>query len=344
VTRLGDDVRVVWPARGVELLFAAAHDGPDGLQAEVSAALYGRSLEPWGRLDLSGPKARNDKAKLFAAVAPGLPWGPMLDVASRLVRDTLRQGEPAQELQRAAMTAAPYFVHPMLPEHQPSVLFAAGGQGKTQLAYLLAYSVRHLVPLPGMTVPDEPVTGMVLDWESDPQDAAVRATLAASALGVPVTGVHYRRMTGALVHHVAEVRREFQATGARFGIVDSMLMAEGDTLRDGWESACIRLFESLRAIGEGISWLILTHVPKGDMREPAGAKPFGSIYTENEARSVWRLDGQQDGPQLTLTLTNTKANRAPLHRPLGLRLTFEDEILSVTSADPLVLATTAGRT
>ena len=69
--------------------------------------------------------------------------------------------------------------------------------------------------------------------------------------------------------------------------------------------------------------------------------PFGSIFTVNESRAVWYALGVQDGSALTLTLTNTKINRGAIHRPLGLRLTFNDDALSVSTADPLVLATNA---
>ena len=48
VTRLGDDYRVIWPARGVVMAFTGAHEGREGLRAEVSATLHGRALTPWG--------------------------------------------------------------------------------------------------------------------------------------------------------------------------------------------------------------------------------------------------------------------------------------------------------
>jgi hypothetical protein len=341
VTRLGDDYRVIWPARGVVLAFTGAHEGREGLRAEVSATLHGRALTSWGLVEIAKPRSRQEKAKALAEVALGLPWSVMLDQAALLVRNRLRAGEPARELQRAAMTRVRYLAHPLIIDGQVVTLFGKGGTGKSQLAHRLAKGIQAGVAIPGMTAPEFGVPAIVLDWEGSDADADALATLAATALEVETGGVHYRRLSGALVHHVAELRRLFQATGARFGVVDSMMMACGETLRDGWESSCIRFFEALRAIGDGISWLVLAHMNRADIRDPSDAMPFGSIFTVNESRAVWYALGVQDGSALTLTLTNTKINRGAIHRPLGLRLTFNDDALSVSTADPRVLATNA---
>jgi hypothetical protein len=264
-------------------------------------------------VNLAAPRSRQEKARAFDAEVPGLPWNKMLDRASALVRDAVRAGEPARELQRTATTRARYLVAPLIPLHRPTVLFGDGGSCKTQLAHCLAYGIRHGVALPGLGLPTLRTDAYLWEWESDGDDGDERATLAADALGVPVSGVHYKRMAGALVYHVAMIRREMARTGARFGVIDSMGPALGDTVRDGLESATIRFFEALRAVGPEITWLILTHMTKADAREPGGAKPYGSVYVYNEARAVWRVDGIEDGATVTVTLTNTKQNRGPKH-------------------------------
>jgi hypothetical protein len=336
VERRVDDILVRFASRGVELVFEGLTLGREGAHADVTATLRGRELAPASRLNLSSTRGRADFAKALATGVPGLLWSALVDVACTAARRVAREVEPAVELVAVTATATRYLVDPVLPAGQPTVLFADGGSGKSYVLHFIAQALAHRVSLPGMT-PTMRAASLILNWESDQQDAAERATMTAAGLGVPLRDVHHLRMTGALVDHLPQIRREVERLRVGHIGVDSFVPALGDTVRDGLESATVRLYAGLRALGEGITTTLLAHVSKQEAQRegPGAGKAYGSVFVMNLARSAWeiRAEPEADADVLRLALFHRKSNRSRLHAPIGLRLHFGAGAITLHTAD-----------
>jgi hypothetical protein len=346
VERRLDDLVVRFASRAVELVFEGLTLGREGAHADLTASLRGRELAPASRLNLSSTRGRADFAKALAGGVPGLPWSALVDIACTAARRAARYVEPAVELTPVTTTATRYLLDPLLVAGQPTVLFADGGSGKSYLLHFAAQALAHKLPLRGMT-PTLRAASLILNWESDQQDAAERATMTAAGLGVPLRDVHHLRMTGALVDHLPQIRREVERLGIAHVGVDSFVPALGDTVRDGLESATVRLYGALRALGEGITSTLLAHVSKQEAQRegPGAGKAYGSVFVMNLARSAWeiRAEPETDADTLRVALFHRKSNRSRLHPPISLRLHFGPGAITLRAADLAESPTLAAR-
>jgi hypothetical protein len=88
----------------------------------------------------------------------------------------------------------------------------------------------------------------------------------------------------------------------------------------------LALTRALRAIGT--TALVVDHV-RGDQlaSEQAVARPYGSVYKLNEARSAWELRRERDGmvDRAELALLHTKFNDGRKHAPIGLTIEYDGD-------------------
>jgi hypothetical protein len=96
-------------------------------------------------------------------------------------------------------------------------------------------------------------------------------------------------------------------------------------------------FRALRSLGPGS--LSIAHTTKA---ADGDAKPFGSTFWHNGARSTWyvRRSAETAENQIAIGLFNRKANTGPLSRPIGYSITFGErtEFERVDLADVADLA------
>lgn len=216
-----------------------------------------------------------------------------------------------------------YRLSPLLQDGKATVVFGAGSSGKSTLAKAIALAVatgRDVVP--GWHPVQAPV--LVLDWETDRDDWQEDVRSLAAGAGVPMPGsIHYRRMVGTLESQVEPLAALVYAEHIGLVIVDSVEPAAG-RVREGGDvsDTTHRLHDALALLGT--TSLLLDHVnAAGAEQDSTTRKPYGSIYKENRARSVFMLRGDPDsGDRL---LVHTKVNRGPRMAPLGLRYEWRDD-------------------
>lgn len=202
VERIGDEFTVTFDRLGVRLEFTRTTLG-DGARADVRVLLRDRVLD-WGNLALSSTTARVSRASKLTKTVGGVPWVALLDVACDRVAHMLRSGEPAVVLVPAASEGPGYFIEPVMPLGQPTVIHGDGGAFKSGLAMALGLAGYHGISLPGLGAPA--VTGpcLYLDFETDQPTAERRAYLLARGLGVSGEGaIIYQHMTGPLVDELS---------------------------------------------------------------------------------------------------------------------------------------------
>lgn len=318
--REGDTFRLTWPNTRVVMRLDRLQDGR-GLAGDLTVEAADQPLH-WGRLWLANTRDREELVRKLDRLDRARPWRALLDQACQLVAEAVRQGVPTVRLTPAPAPEARCLVEPLLPLGETAVLFGDGGSGKSLLALALGVAVSTGCPLPGglrMTSSPRPV--LFLDWESCQEEQAARLAGLLAGLGLADAEVHYRPMVRPLADDAPRIRAEIARLDAGAVIVDSFGPALGAE-PEGADGA-IRAFNALRSFAPATR-LVVAHVSKVEADRRSGAsRPYGSVYVQNLARSVWEIRrAEEDDEALTLGLYHRKVNAGRLRRPLGLRFTF----------------------
>ena len=299
------------------------HRASFNLSSSQSRERLGKSLEHRSRIDV--------------------PWGDYLEEFCSTVLEVDRTGSPVMAV--GALDAPEdegYLVDPLLPTNKASIVFGAGGTGKSYFAVLTAVCVAS-----GHGLFDWP-TGqggvLYLDWETDEFEIDSRIKRVSAGLGIPVPkNIFYRACARSLDDMAEYLAKIITDNDIRLVIADSVGMAAGPAREhSGAEEGAISLFAAFRYLG--VTVLAIDHVTGADAgAERAVHKPYGSIYKMNLARSVWELKGSvEDGATLGhLGLFHRKVNRGALSHPYGIRVEHFDEqttfaLEEITDETPLV--------
>ncbi len=320
---IGESLFVVWPDRAV-LEFSRVSEHSDSLSAEVSIVSTTAGELSWSRLNLASAPARAGLAKLLEEREPTEDWRHLLDRSCRLVARHVRMGEPAVALAPAAPSPSRWLVDGLIPAGQLTVLCGDGGAGKSLLA--LTLTVAGLVGRsPSARWAVAPVTrAMYLDWESDRQEQATRLWALTQGLGSePVDGaLLHRTMRRPLRDEIAAIRCEVARHAVDFMVCDSLGPACGPEPETA--DAAVTTLLALRSLA--VTVLIIAHVSKASAEAKAPARPFGSVYVQNLARSVIEARRSEaldaTASAFVLTLYHRKSNHGRTLPPSALRFTF----------------------
>jgi hypothetical protein len=270
----------------------------------------------------------------LSSFLPDLPWRTILEVTCRSTARALRDSSATVALHGRRAVGPQHLVDPLAPRGQITVGFGDGGAGKGNLLVALAIAIAEGAPLPGGLFSTARCPVLYLDWESDQDDLDDRVALFRQGLGVgSVTRLHYRRMVRPLADEAPALRAEVSRLGVGFVVVDSLAPACGAEPESA--DAAIRAHNALRSLGPVTSWCI-AHVTKAAADQRGPARPFGSVFVQNLARSVWeirRSEEIQERDELRIALYHRKVNRGRLHAPIGLRFRFTPEAITVHEAD-----------
>ena len=301
-----DFYRYHWADFGVEFLLERFSETKDDIRAELTvnfdrAETGGRLYS--GRLLLMGPNSRRDVKNLLDQRTEEMDWGGMLEQVCRLSRERYRRGEPVVDLYTVpSQEGSRFWVEPFILVNGITILYGDGATAKSSLALYWA------LEMPG--------TILYLDWEDDATVHAERLR----ALGGDQEGkVFYQRRTARLSESVRDIRRTIAERDVVLVIVDSLGMAAGDP---NDTSLTIEALRACRALG--VSVLAIHHLPK-DAKDKS--KPFGSVYSSNEARLTWLVQKTQeeDADEFEVLLTNHKANRSRLYSKQAFRIRFQNQ-------------------
>lgn len=292
------------------------------LQVASAVVSRGRGHIHRASFNLSSTTARDRLARMLIdrSKPQDLPWGDMLEEFCTAVLNAERAGTPVVKVgQLPPRPDDAYLVAPILPANKPTIIYGSGGTGKSYVADLLTVATATGHSVLDWGVRRAPV--LYLDWETDAYEHDERIKRISAGLGIPAPEIHYRACAAPLEDMAEEIAKR---TGD-FGLVviDSIGMASG-TSREGGDAneSAIRLFAAIRYLRTTV--LALDHVTGEDVRtEKAVAKPYGSIYKVNLARSVWELrrSAEQDpNGDWHLGLYHRKVNRGSLHQAVGIRV------------------------
>lgn len=329
-----------------EAVFAFEHvtEHREGLSAELVTSVLATSSQNWARLTLAAPRSRADVARRLHEMAKGPDWATMIDVACRAVVEEHRRGTPSIALTgEPARGVVQWLVPGLVPMRVATILYGDGGSGKSFTALALALcALRGAALGESRAWPTRRVESVLyLDWESDEYTVhrRLRALCRAEQLDEIPAGIRYLRMDRSLADSLPHIQRECAEHAAELVILDSWLPACGPQPESA--DAVSRAMGAVRALG-GVTTFIIAHVTKASAESGAPARPYGSVFSGNLARSTIEATGDAGLSRNTLSVTfrHSKANDGPLQRPNALTYTFsgtdeEPEIaLEADTPDP----------
>lgn len=202
-----------------------------------------------------------------------------------------------------------YVAKPWVLEGLPTILFGAGGSGKTTIALAVARSVARGEWLLGSHCRESNV--LYVDYEATGPTLKRRLL----AMGeIPSTLDYWPAKGIPLSDQVKALERKVQRDRIGFMVVDSAAFAcGGDALK---QEVATAYFNALARLG--IASLTVAHVTKADEDQ----YPFGSVFWHNGARMTWNVKASQGDDALHIGLFNRKANEERLLPPRGVRISF----------------------
>ena len=347
-TYLADTYRFTWINEGIEILVDRLQEQRGDLICEmtVRVTVPFPDLLRQAKFNLSAARTRTEWANDLTRrrEVAEIDWFAAIEQACTLSLRRWREGTPFIDLGLVEPSEDDaYLLRPYIIEGAASGIFADGGTGKSLIALAAALSIATGEPVLGV-VPSRCCPVLYLDWEWDEVAHAERlqALCLGSLIEVPTEMLFYRREVASIEQTAPGIRRFVATHEIGLVIVDSLGFARGGEPESA--DLTIKTFAVFRSFGVPV--LFVDHIAKHALDR---AHSFGSVYTRNSARLMWRLDAEEDNSgSRRIGLVNTKWNRR-YQRPRGLLLSVEmdeqERLISVKFQDcepPLATLRTAG--
>ncbi len=344
--RTGDSWLFTVPDLMIYFTIAISKEDEQGLYGEVQvgtkqSGTYRHLARTRINLLLGRPK--QDLAHLLSrkcVLESSDSWDHLVEHCSEIVVSEYRNSDPLIALDQVPQNrlSDDHLVTGILPRGAPTVIFSPGGSGKSMLALGLGVSVATFTPLLESLIPLCQENVLYLDWETQDTDQARRHRRICAGLRASTENVFYRSFYRPFKDDIVRIRSDIEKYKIGFLIIDSLAPACGGNPE--YASDVMAFFGALRSCGE-VTKLVLAHMSKSGSQQTSGkATVYGSIFSENFARSTWELRTSQEGTdkEICLALFHRKVNDGRLQDPIGIRLSFEsDEIIFAPydiAADP----------
>ena len=291
----------------------------------------GLGLIHQAELNFAASQSQSTLANMLAKKDDKTAWDTIVEQVRYYILDRMRQGEPVEVVSTASADIIPatYLVHPLLPEHQPTILFGEPGVGKSRVSNLLYICLSlpwHDNPL-GLTVPDRPVRPLILDWETDKDTTVWRIKALVEGMNLGAIDVNYRRGLAPLADDIEQIQVSIEKTKAQVLIIDSLAAACGGELMK--PETAQEFFYAVRKLN------MTTFIIAQTQKDPELRKKsiLGSTIFEYYARSVWEIKKAQatGEDEMHVALMHRKANESKLHKSLSYRFFFNENYITVSS-------------
>lgn len=332
--RDGDDFLFSWPQHRVAIGVTRLHETATTVTGEITITQEILGSIHWGSLHLTSTRAREDLTTKLRKHFEGPPWQVMIEKVCRVTVEQYRQGAPTRLLEPAAPRPVRDLMEKLLPVSETTVLTGDGGAGKSTFALAVGLALVTGTALPHGLRPTQRANVLYLDYESNEDEHAERLYGLTRGLGIEYAGgIYYRAMTRPLADEAPALRAEISRLDIGFVICDSLAPACGPEPETA--DAVIRTMNALRSFAPATR-LVPAHVTKLVAGQKTPARPFGSVFVRNLARSEWELraaEEEHDDGALTTGLYHRKVNRGRKHLPMSLRFEFDGDVIRLCADD-----------
>jgi hypothetical protein len=330
-TVLGDVYRYVWAEEGISIVVERIHsDSRDNLTGEIIVETTNPGTPAHlhqARLNLGSTQARKTIAKHLEERLPEVDWAGIIEQACTMTLRSYREGEPTVLIGNLPpREQSKFLLYPIIYKDMAAVIFGPGGIGKSYLSTLIAICLQTGTSIAGLE-PNEVVNVLYLDYETSKEDLNERIQSLKVGMDLPDKAeFHYRYCYQPLASEISELRHIVATEKIGFIVIDSKGSACGGESESA--EAVLRYFAALRSLE--ITSLTIDHVAKSD-----ADRPFGSVYTTNQARVMYQLRGNQEPGEekMEVGLFQRKNNMGKLMKPIGLRFDFLEGATEVTETN-----------
>ena len=314
VIRLGNNFAFVFP-NGIRIRLNGIHQHSDAsTTARIEVAMdppeYRRYLLI-NKITLTTDVNVKNIVKALYERASAFNWKNIMDYVCLKTQIMLAEGTPSVPARSdAPVKQVQFLAFPYLIKQECTVIFGPGGSFKSWFAQALCSMVqlgRQAWPMAkslGLRVPERSTPVLWCDWETDRDTFERRISLLSMGHELPRHAIQYLRLSSGLAHVVDQLHREVITHKIGLAVVDSMGMAAGGDINT--QQIASDFFTALRSLE--VTTLVITHEAKSELIKRK--TPYGSVYVENEARNVWRVQKEQNEGDSTalLKLLHHKAN------------------------------------
>ena len=321
---------------GYRFEFGRMKSGSRGLTAEVKVyqTYNGQKGDP-APSHIYGPVEFNllagtwrNKGGIVGALSDGLPEFEWLDVLQSIISTTIDKFRGSMEQAASSEyeqdeSSHPYLLTPFIMESGVTVLFGPGGTGKSTLALGMAMSITSGIAYVGDMVHR---VGPVLwvDYEANHKEVFDRqvAVLRASGHDHPPYDIHYRKYGAKFADIASDIRHAINELHPVLIVVDSVANARlGDA---NAAEATVAMFAVMNTLQVPV--LAIDHMSAEAASKQDFTKPYGSVYTTNEARATWgvMLNESASTPEIRqLNMKMSKQNVIRQAEPRGIVMRYE---------------------
>jgi AAA domain len=288
-------------------------------------------------IDFLSGKSRHQLAQRLGELIPApangaaIDWDVLVEQMVAQVMDQEHRQPALRDLSEVpSVGRVPYIFPYLLPERKATILYGAGGTGKSAFACALAASIQSGRVFIGNKPQQRNV--LYLDWETDEGDVSHRVAAASRGIGLSTSAaVMYMSLELPLEMEMAHIAAAVAENDIGFIVLDSVGMASTQG-RDGSDPAegALQFFRALRILNATV--LCIDHISGEDQRKgrQGASKPYGSIFKWNSARNAFELI--DSGDEGKVILRHRKSNLGP-KMPGGeamLRVSWNDATDTVT--------------
>jgi len=287
-------------------------------------------LYPQTQLNFSSSTTRQHLINILKAQYPQWDWVQIIDQVSYKIQEMVKAGEPVQELWTHDEVKPPEFLlEPILIKGLPTVIFGEKGVLKSSLSLLFCVCLIlpwHDNPL-GLSVPTRSIKTLYLDWEADNEVIQWTTKKLQNGLDLPSFPIYYRRCALPLADDVEQIQNHIINTGAEVVVIDSLgAAAGGEEL--GKSQPATSFYAALRRLN--VTSLIIGQTSKDT--EAKKKTIYGSTLFSYYARNIFELvKSEEDSDEIDVALFHRSFNLGGLHKPIGFRMTFNDNEIKVES-------------
>ena len=337
LTVRGSRYLIQWD-NGIEAHVSRIRENPERIKCEIALTLNGKLITRSSPV-VTSESGKDSLIRKCQRRRPKEDWGIdheyWIEEMCALIIDTYREGEPPVLLNDIPDDDSMTFrVEGILPEKQPTLLFADGGSGKSMVACLLAVSVDQGIIDTDIGITAEPGKALYLDWETSAEEISKRVKSIMRGLNLQGnTGIVYRRCSQPLISEVDRILDLCDQHDIQLIVCDSLGLATGGALEEA--DATLQFFNALRMINR--TSLIISHVNKAKQN-------FGSVYANNSARMVWAAEGSEnEDKSKNIAMFHKKANNVARQAPIGWHIKFNEDERSVSFVSRDIFDTDAAK-
>ena len=328
-------VHVTWGQLGVKATISKVKRKDDRLDCQIHIATQVPYMELHTRANLQSSSARTALRRELqdaTSVNDQLNWQQLIREMQGWVMKKLTEGRRSNSVGYSRDSRqTDLMIGPLVARGEETFISADGGSGKTTLLIAIAaqYQTGHEI-IPGFPV-RRPGNALFLNWEANEEIFQSIYSRILEGAGLHESGIKVQHMDcgglGTIDDQTDAIIREIDEYDVDLALIASASWAAPGDLES--QETVGRYEAAVKALG--VTTVHIGHLPKdGD-----AAKPFGSVFWHNFARSSWitRKQKEPSGGQLTIGMFHAKSNYREQSPPLGIRIDFRDGLIKFHRED-----------